>query len=227
MFTTNLIVTLAAGVLGLLFNILMAIAVEQDCRARNIKAKTTYSLLTFFFPIIVGVVYACTRKNAQKISDEPVPNAQKLAKKSVALFVVAVIAFIAAGGLQIYSIVTAANDYVDGIDDIAYYDMKGNEYENIEEVLLYDADGNVYEYSLDENSYVNRTTGDSYDSYMCYVTKDGYFYYDEDGSIEASDDYSSYVDTDGTEYYLTSGVYWTADGEMTNSLDNALSGLFE
>lgn len=231
---TNIILTIVAGVLGLLFNILMAFAVEKDCRARNIKSKTTYSLLTFFFPIVVGIVYACTRKNAQKISAEPVPNAQKLAKKSVIIFIAAVIAFVAASGIQVYSLVTAAGDAVDKLDDIAYYDMKGNEYEASGDIIFYDKEGNAYNCAIDEDtyesSYVNQTTGDSYDSYNCYVDKDGYFYYDEDESIQMNDDFTAFYDTDGAEYFAISDVYWDADGEMQSISEselNSIGSLFE
>lgn len=228
---TNLTLTIAAGVLAVLFNILMAVAVELDCRARNIKAKTAYSLLTFFFPIIVGIVYACTRKNAQKISNEPVYNSQKLAKRSVIVFIIAVIAIAAASGIEIYSVFSTVSDTIDDADETVYYDMKGNEYENLQDIILYDTDGNSYEYIIDEDtydsSYINQTTGESYEYYNCYLTMDGYFYYDEDESIQINDDLSTYSDTDGTEYYSATGVYWDADGKIKTVLDDVFSRLSE
>lgn len=230
MFTQNIILSIAAVVLSLLFSVFMTIAVNKDCKARNLKSKTVYTVLTFFFPFIVGIVYACTRKNAQKASDEPVPNAQKLAKTSVTMFIIAVIAFIAAVGINVYLLVSSVSDLVGSVGDYGQevlYDMKGNEYAADDNILLYDTDGNAYEFYLDENTYestyTNQTTGDSYDAYYCYVTTDGYFYYDDDESIQMNEeDFISYLDTDGTKYYAATDVVWNADGEMVSYLGEAL-----
>ena len=121
-----LIYLLIAVLISLAVRILMALAVEADCRAKNIKEKTAYTVLTFFFPVIVGIVYACTRNSAKRntkvcahcnlIVDgdiaacpscqcpsfyyPPVPEEKQLVKKSMILFAVAAILYV---GTQVFA----------------------------------------------------------------------------------------------------------------------------
>lgn len=76
-----------------IFHILMAIAVSKDCKAKAVINSGVYVVLTFFFPIITGIVYACKRNNAAKAEEKP-ENSKKLADSSVLFFVLAVIVFI-------------------------------------------------------------------------------------------------------------------------------------
>lgn len=53
-------------IISLAFGILMAISINLECRARNVGARTAYTILAIFFPIFVGIIYAVKRKGAQK-----------------------------------------------------------------------------------------------------------------------------------------------------------------
>ncbi|WP_177917757.1 hypothetical protein [uncultured Eubacterium sp.] len=54
-------------VLSVAYRTLLCAAVSFDAKARGVKERTLYTVLTFFFPLIVGIVYLCTRKNCAKI----------------------------------------------------------------------------------------------------------------------------------------------------------------
>lgn len=53
-------------ILPVLFRVFLSVAVFLDCKAKNIAAKASYTIATFFFPVIGGIVYATKRKSAQK-----------------------------------------------------------------------------------------------------------------------------------------------------------------
>ena len=76
-----------------IFHILMAIAVSKDCKSKAIINSSGYVILTFFFPIITGIVYACKRDSAAKAEEKP-EDCNSLAEKSIVFFVLAVIVFI-------------------------------------------------------------------------------------------------------------------------------------
>ena len=72
-----------------------------------------------------------------------------------------------------------------------FYDKKGNVYESGLDVPLYGEDGEVYtfvtteeidEYGEYKTVYVNEE-GEEFISYLCYVTEDGFFYYDADDEL--------------------------------------------
>jgi heme/copper-type cytochrome/quinol oxidase subunit 2 len=224
MFST---VYLVGAALILVSYILMADAVSLDCKARNIKSRVAYSVLTFFFPVIVGIVYACTRKNAKKVNDEPVNNAKQLAKKSVITFIIAVIIFVGGMGAIGYSV---ANDTVDMLNDTSQaselYDMNGVKYDNLDDVLYYDAELNEYKYLFDEENYteyfVNQSNGEKLEAENCYISEDGYLYYDENNEITANDDYVTSTDSKGNTYFYSTDVYWDSNGEMVDFLGNSL-----
>lgn len=67
----DIFVLLAFGILSMLFSLLVSIftvmAINEDAKAIGIKNKTAYLVLSFFFPVIVAIVYFCKRKKAEKI----------------------------------------------------------------------------------------------------------------------------------------------------------------
>lgn len=77
----------------IIFHILMAIAVSKDCKAKAIVNSEAYTILTFFFPIITGIIYACKRNNAKSAEEKP-ENANTLAEKSKLFCVLAIIVFV-------------------------------------------------------------------------------------------------------------------------------------
>lgn len=53
-----------SSILSIAFSTLLMLAVGFDCKAKNNDKKTMWMVLTFFFPIIAGIVYACTRNKS-------------------------------------------------------------------------------------------------------------------------------------------------------------------
>lgn len=131
-----------------------------------------------------------------------------------------------------------------------YYDSEGNTYTDPNEVVIYGKDGEAYTPTVTEDvfdgifsveskyEYISGYTdskGNEYDSYLCYVDEDGYFYFDEDEEIfydEAnyeeffgdSEDYideetyryyyDRYIDDDGNIFYWAEEVSWNEKGEI-------------
>lgn len=58
---------LVVSLLIVLCNAFIAIAINNDATARDLKKGKTYAVLAFFFPVIVGIIYGCTRKKMEKI----------------------------------------------------------------------------------------------------------------------------------------------------------------
>lgn len=48
------------------FRILIAVAINLDCRAENLAQRKGFTVLAFFFPLIIGIIYAIKRKSMQK-----------------------------------------------------------------------------------------------------------------------------------------------------------------
>lgn len=52
--------------LPILQRILFALAINLDCRARNLAQRKMFTVLALFFPIIIAIIYAIRRKSLQK-----------------------------------------------------------------------------------------------------------------------------------------------------------------
>lgn len=227
MITKLLPILIGSCVLGLAFSLLLTFAVNEDARARSIKSRKVYSILTFFFGPIVAIVYACTRKKAERLPD-PEPQPQKHVKRSMICFILAIVVYVANIGLGAY---LGANGAMEGLFGESgffdfempdTYDMKGNLVDKEDTVPLYDRDDNAYVYEyreMDEETfedmsvYINQTTKEEYRADLSYVDADGYFFYDENDEVELNDD-AQYIDKNGNECYSAGSVYWDADGVM-------------
>lgn len=101
-----------------------------------------------------------------------------------------------------------------------YYDAKGNTYSSSLDVLFYDKDGNSYKLETAEDympDYVNQSTGERLNGFQCYVTEQGYLYYDEDNKLSLKDgSMSIYYDDSKNIYYDISTVSWDKDGNLTH-----------
>lgn len=58
--------TAVGTILMIAHRLLMALAINLDCRARNIGARRIFTVLSFFFPIVIGVIYCIRRKGLNK-----------------------------------------------------------------------------------------------------------------------------------------------------------------
>lgn len=66
--TDTLISGVIALILSLLYRIFLAISISLDAKEKRIKARTSYTVLTFFFPLITGIVYACSLRTFKSLS---------------------------------------------------------------------------------------------------------------------------------------------------------------
>ncbi len=67
-FNQIIIYSLVSFVLSIVVRVFIMLAIGEDAKAIGIKNRTLYMVLAFFFPLIVGIVYLCTRKSAAKIT---------------------------------------------------------------------------------------------------------------------------------------------------------------
>lgn len=251
-----------ASLLVVLSNAFIAIAINNDATARDLKKGKTYAVLAFFFPVIVGIIYGCTRSKMAKIHPKICNNccshiddnvtvcpycssthfskfyndkSKKLKKSSVIFVVLAVVLYIASVVVGITAIVPLTESIIDGsssyldsvipddknpLSEFAYYDREGNSYTNPDDVIFYAKDGTQYVYLRDDSYksfYVNtKDESEKYEAIKCYVDKDGYFVYDEDGSIVIEDNLMTAKDSDGNIYYPAEIVTWNSSGEISN-----------
>ena len=200
-----------------IFHILMAVAVARDCKARAIVKKDLYVVLTFFFPIITGVVYACKRNKAKKLDEKP-EDAKKLVHKSKRAFVFALVVFVISGVLGTLTMNNADPMLVSRYN-IVNFDRNGKPYFFNQKIMYYDADGNTYQLSDDNSHFVNTETGTEYHCTHCFVDKDGYFvYFDNDAMSDLSGDGDIYLDpSTGHSYLWAPHASWEMSGALCDS----------
>lgn len=227
---TNIIILyLVSAGLSLLSSLFICLAINSDAKARNLKARKTYAILAFFFPLIVGIVYACTRNNAKTLDTPLTTDPKKLVKKSIIYIIVAILIYVGSFGFGVYmgvSGLTGDNGIFSMFEDREMYDMKGNLIANDMAMPAYDRDGNkylLYESSIDDEEYfsyyANEATNEEFDSEFCYVDSEGYFFFDKDGKVDVNDD-GDFADEAGNIYYTIDEIYWDADGQMQNLWDD-------
>lgn len=59
--STFIVIYAAVFFISLAFSVLFMLSIGYDCKSRNDKKQGMWMALTFFFPLIAGIVYACTR----------------------------------------------------------------------------------------------------------------------------------------------------------------------
>ena len=167
---------------------------------------------------------------------------------SKAVLVISVVLLV---GICTKSILDTTNDMVRQYQRVSvtvdgkqmYFDKKGNSYENEEDVVLYAKDGTKYIYDADTYCYVS-DKNEEFEIDYCYVDSDGWFYYDEDGSlicktpdvaddvnedfysmkdksieeylsgILSLDDFRTYYDEKGNRYCAAAVASWNEKGEL-------------
>lgn len=63
---TILIYAFCVMVINIIVRVLLALAVNNDGKAIGVKNTTLWSVLEFFFPVIVGIIYLCSRNSIDK-----------------------------------------------------------------------------------------------------------------------------------------------------------------
>lgn len=137
-----------------------------------------------------------------------------ISKKSVVLFFISAavifISFILAATATVLGIGSFVRAQVTGEHLTTYYDKMGNEYNELDVTIdMYDRDGNKYVYTVNglfEPSVYVDENGNEYDSDKCFIDSDGWFIYDDNGSLKVEEDYEwnicvRYEDADGNKYF--------------------------
>lgn len=198
-----------------LATLFMVISTYKLLKARQDDDKFLWVVAICFSPIIARIAFEVYRRwiNKKEIGKT---------KGSNAFLITSIVAFVLSFVLTVISIVSMGAGFIkseiDGEPLRLFYDVHGNEYDDLYDVPLYDKQGNAYTYEdawFTAGSYVDQN-GKSYDGDYCYLSEDGYFYFDEKDELKPYQD-SRYYYTDGeTIYYcfFVDRVYWEEDGTM-------------
>ena len=227
--------------------ILLAFAISKDCKARRNGSGALWGIFTLIAPIFSGIVYFVYSRILVKRKPETFEDTKRV-KSSRRLTVVAVIIYVLSFIIAIVAFVTSvasgiamhSGDDSKGIiaslfEEEEYYDRNGVKYDSGEDVPLFDKDGNEYHYAESPNGFNYYTYFDEndneYDIEYCFISKDGYFYYDKDASLQVDRHFltgDKYYDRDGNEYALiVDYVYWDKDGKILTNFGKSAVYAFE
>ncbi len=190
-------------------SILLAVAVSRDCKVRGGDRALFWSICTFLVPLAFGIIYLI---NSRAIQKSPINPDKKKAKSAIYLTVFAIIIYIITLALSAAAIVSGA---ASGI-----YILLNDDGES---VVLYDKNGNSYHIEKSEDGfnfypYVDEQ-GNEYSPTDCFISKDGYFYYDPNDELEESKDLfyydKTFYDKDGNEYRAIGNyAFFDKDGKI-------------
>ncbi len=215
LFTTGamgyLIIVPVFRLLAILF---MVISTYKLLKARQDNHKFLWVVAICFSPIIARIAFEVYRRWISKKETVRV-------KGSTPFLITSIIAFVLSAILMIVSVISIGIGYIkseiDGEPLATFYDVHGNEYYDLYDVPLYDKQGNTYTHKdawFTAGSYTDQN-GKSYDGDYCYLSEDGYFYFDENEELKPyKDSYDYYTDGETIYYYLFNRVYWENDGTI-------------
>lgn len=217
-----------SSLLSLSFSTLLMLAIGFDCKAKNNDKKTMWMVLTFFFPIIVGIIYACTRNknsipqtkicpNCRAVLDESMsycPNcnntyfpvyeesraaALKNSKNSKICFGVSVGVYAVSIILSVIMLVTIVPTMIDSILDNTIDDIQGG-----------------FDYDFD----------DHYELHYGFDVNGETVYYDRNGNTYSDEEDVVYYDKNGDTYTYDADnyVFETASGVEFDSLYSYVDG---
>ena len=198
--------------------VLLAIAISKDCKARDNGSGALWGLFTLIAPAFAGIIYCLYSRFLVK-RDAKTDRDKKKIKASRRLTVWAVLVYIIALVIAVFAIITitasgiasSINNDGTNINSLMYdeyYDMNGVKYDEGEQVILYDKEGNAYHIAESPNGWnyypYFDEKGNEYSLEQCYISKDGYFYYDKNNELTDSDELylydKTFYDTEGNEY---------------------------
>lgn len=222
-------VALVYSALILIFKVLFMVAIGYDCKSRGDSRQAMWMVLCFFFPLIAGVVYGCTRnknnsgftktcpecggvwgadanfcpncRNSNMILNAPMDSAKNKSTSKV-FFGVSVAFYIGAVIAYVVFIMSIVSIAIGTVDYALDYGMTQLEDLADDDIHYgYYVDGNTLYYDREGNSY-------SDDEDVSYYDEDGTIYkYDEDDysfvsqTGERYDDFYCYVNRDGYFYF--------------------------
>lgn len=201
-------------ILRILATLFMVVSTYKLLKVRQDKHKFLWVAAIFFSPIIARIVFEIYRRWIAK-------KELGTAKGSTPLLIASIVAFVLSAVLMVVSVVSMGVGYIkseiDGEPLATFYDVHGNEYDDLYDVPLYDKEGNTYTYEaawFTAGTYIDQN-GKSYDGDYCYLSEDGYFYFDENNELKPyQDSYDYYTDGETVFYYLFNRVYWENDGTI-------------
>lgn len=196
-------------------SLFMAVSIYKLLKARGDNHKFLWMLAVWASPIGTRVCFEIYRRfmNPKKIGK---------VKRSVLSFWISVGFFLLSVFFATASIVSLGagiiKSEIDGEPLSIFYDVYGNEYEYTGDVPLYDQQGNKYTYQAEWFTIGNYVTenGEILDGNCCYLSEDGWFYYDKNNELKQSEKlyYDYYTDGEKLYYALGKHVYWERDGSI-------------
>lgn len=233
-------VMLICCVLVLIFKVLYILSIGYDCKSRGDQKQAMWMILCFFFPLIAGIAYACTRNKNTYAGNKICPNcgamldapysfcpncgsmnlaykepddSAKNKKTSKTLFGVSVVFYVLAIIAYLVFLFTALSVVFDSVDTA--YDGLKSQFDT-ESHYGYLVDGEIVYYDREGNYYLD-------DDDVLYYDRNGATYtFDDDElifeSLETGKSYGngySYVDEEGYFIFDAAG-----DQDDFNSMIN-------
>lgn len=214
-------------VLRLLAVIFMVISTYKILKARQDNHKALWIVAICFSPFMARIAFEiyCRWLNKKEVVRP---------KGSTPFLIASIVVFVLAAVLGVVSMIALGVGYIkselSGEPLATFCDMHGNKYDYVDDIPLYDKQGNVYTYTASwptVGTYTDQN-GNSYDGGNCYLSKDGYFYYDKTEQLKPYKNFDGYY-TDGKTvyYYLQNRVYWDGEGAMYEVSGNLHLELFD
>ncbi len=228
LFTTGatgyLIVVPVFRSLAILF---MVISTYKLLKAREDNHKFLWIALICCSPIIARIAFEIYRRWIDKKEIVRV-------KGNVFFLIASITAFAVSAVLTVVSVISVGAGYIKSeIDNeplATFYDVHGNKYDDLYDVPLYDKQGNIYTHEVarfTKDMYIDQN-GKSYDGDCCYLSEDGYFYFDENNELKSYEDsYDYYTDGKTIYYSLFGRVYWKEDGTIYGKSGRGSLELFD
>lgn len=192
----------------------MLISTYKLLKVREDKHKAIWLIAVIASPFLGRIVYEIYCRFISKKS-------VKKSKSGTHFLILSLLAWIISVVLLVASFISMGAGYIKSeIDDeplYTYYDVVGNKYENINDVPFHDRQGNTYFYEpawFEVGTYTDQN-GKKYDGHYCYISEDGYFYYDKNDKLQPyNDSYDYYTDGEVIYYSPLGSIYWDEDGTM-------------
>lgn len=196
-----------------LASLFMIVSTYKLLKARRDEHKFLWLVVIWASPILGRIGFEVYRRWILKKETTKV-------KGSAFFLFASITAFIISAVLMIISFTSMGIGFIkseiDGEPLASFYDIHGNEYDSYNDVPLYDKEGNIYTYEPDwfSGTYTDQN-GKTYDSSYCYLSEDGYFYFDEKEELEPYENSIDYYTDGETIYYLLFNyVYWDDNGTI-------------
>jgi predicted nucleic acid-binding Zn ribbon protein len=224
------------------FRICFMLSIGFDCKSKSNKKQAMWMILCFFFPIVAGIIYACTR-NKEVVNEQKVcttcgtplsesdnfcnncgnssfvyaenSNSTKHNKTSKVLFAVSVVLFVVYLVLYILTVVNMTSYILnyDTTDSDYYSDYYDFDYD-YETHYGYTLNGKTVYYDKNGNAYDDDDDVLYYDKDNNTYTYDDEDYVFEDGFGDEFDFAYCYVDSDGYFYFDEAGYNGNSDATI-------------